>query len=80
MLWPLVSIIVLVVFAIIYSLVIYYIIPQNSIAEFIVRPSLIVIAVLYTILLIRMNAILPKIREETSIIADENEEISEQTD
>jgi len=75
MLWPLISILILVLFAIIYSLMIYYIIPQNSIAEFIIRPSLIVVSILYTILLIRMNAVFPKIREEIPILKEEDEEI-----
>jgi hypothetical protein len=77
MFWPLISILILIFFAIIYALIIYLIIPQNSIAEFIIRPSLIVVSILYTILLIRMNAILPKIRDEPSIIVEENEEFEE---
>ncbi len=77
MLWPLISILILVLFAVIYSLVIYYIIPQNSIAEFIIRPSLIVVAILYTILLIRMNAVLPKIRDEPTLLMKDDEEVSD---
>ena len=78
MFWPLVSIIVLVLFAGIYSLIIYYVIPQNAIAEYIIRPSLIVVAILYTVILIRINSILPKIKDEDSIPIEINEVVTEQ--
>jgi len=61
MLWPAVIMLILVLFAVGYALIIYFIIPDNSIAEFIVRPSLIVVAILYTILLLRTHTILPEI-------------------
>ncbi len=64
MLWPFISLLVMVLVAILYSLLIYFIIPEDSIAEFIIRPSLIIIAILYTVLLIRTNAVLPKIKDE----------------
>ena len=64
MLWPSVIMLILVIFAIGYALLIYFIIPNNTIAEFVVRPSLIVVAILYTILLLRTHALLPKVIEK----------------
>ncbi|MHA1218142.1 MAG: hypothetical protein ACTSSN_04005 [Candidatus Heimdallarchaeaceae archaeon] len=77
MFWPLISILILILFAGLYSMIIYFIIPPNTIAEFIIRPSLIVVAILYTIILTRMNAILPKIKNETTVPVDNDDEISE---
>ncbi|MHA1199151.1 MAG: hypothetical protein ACTSQF_07360 [Candidatus Heimdallarchaeaceae archaeon] len=80
MLWPSVIMFILVLIAFGYSFMIYFVIPNDSIAELVVRPSLIVIAVLYTILLIRTHTILPKIveKQEPAIEKDEEaEEISE---
>ena len=74
MMWPFISLIVLILIAVLYSLLIYFMIPNNSIAEFIMRPSLIVIAILYTALLIRTNAVLPKIKDEKKSIETEDEE------
>ncbi len=75
-LWPIVVMMILVIFAVLYSLLIYFIIPDDAIAELVTRPSLIVIAILYTILLVRTNAILPKIQKlEKSEIENETENI-----
>jgi len=68
-LWPIIALLMLVLFAILYSLLIYFVIPEDAIAELVIRPSMIVVAILYTILLIRTNAILPSIHKlkETEI-------------
>lgn len=62
-LWPIVAMLILVLFAILYSLLIYFIIPDDAIAELVIRPSMIIVAILYTVLLIRTNAILPRIHK-----------------
>ncbi len=83
MLWPIVILLILVLFAVGYSVMIYFIIPNNSIAELVIRPSLIVIAILYTFLLIRTHTILPKIVEKQEQLADgagEDESIAEEED
>jgi hypothetical protein len=79
MLWPTVIMLILILFAVGYAVMIYFIIPTNSIAEFVVRPSLIIVAILYTILLLRTHAILPQIidKQETS---QEDEETSEEVE
>ena len=61
MLWPVLILIIFTVLAAIYSLMVYYLIPENSLAEYILRPSLILVAIIYSVILIRTNAILPKI-------------------
>ncbi|MCE7741998.1 MAG: hypothetical protein GOP50_06025 [Candidatus Heimdallarchaeota archaeon] len=77
MLWPSVILLILVLIAIAYSFMIYFVIPNDSIAEIVVRPSLIVIAMLYTVLLIRTHTILPKIIEKQKPPADKDEETEE---
>ena len=63
MLWPLFILVILTTAGIIYSLIIYFMIPSNAIAELVIRPSLIIIALLYTYLLIRTNTVLIRIHE-----------------
>lgn len=72
--WPLLIMSSFVIFAVIYSLIIYLLIPENAIAEFVIRPSLIILALLYTILLLRLNNQLPKIKDK---VLEENEESEE---
>jgi hypothetical protein len=81
MIWPFIIMLILVLFAIGYALLIYFIIPNNTIAEFVIRPSLIVVAILYTILLLRTHAILPKIVDDPKQSQEEEfpEEIGELT-
>ena len=66
-LWPIIAMLILVIFAILYSLLIYFIIPDDAIAELVMRPSMIIIAILYTVLLVRTNAILPKIQKSEKL-------------
>ena len=61
MLWPTLILIIFATLAALYALMVYYLIPANSLAEYIIRPSLIMVAIIYSIILIRTNAILPKI-------------------
>ena len=77
MFWPLVFMIILAVIAIAYSFLIYFIIPNDSIAELIIKPSLIVITVLYTIIVIRVHAILPKIKDGKDLLEEKQTKTSE---
>ncbi|MHA2357724.1 MAG: hypothetical protein ACXABK_03015 [Candidatus Heimdallarchaeaceae archaeon] len=82
-LWPFIIISILAIFSVLYALLIYYVFPSNTIPEFIIRPSLIVIAILYTILLIQMNSVLTKIHqkekeEKNQTDIEESEESEEQ--
>ena len=79
MFWPLIIIVILVLIAVAYSFIIYFIIPDNAIAELVVRPSLIVIAILYSVLLIRTHAVLPKIvsQKDESNVTEVDEETTE---
>ncbi len=77
MLWPLVIIIILIIVAVAYSFMIYFIIPNDSIAELIIRPSLIVVAILYTLLLLRTHTILPQIKNEAELSPETEEDIEE---
>ncbi len=61
MLWPILILIIFTALAALYALMVYYLIPEDSLAEYIIRPSLILVAIIYSVLLIRTNAILPKI-------------------
>ena len=61
MLWPFLLLIIFATLAALYALMIYYLIPKDSLAEYIIRPSLILVAIIYSVILIRTNAILPKI-------------------
>ncbi|MCG3223200.1 MAG: hypothetical protein H7647_01950 [Candidatus Heimdallarchaeota archaeon] len=61
MLWPILLLIIFAALAALYALMIFYLIPEDSLAEYIIRPSLILVAIIYSVLLIRTNAILPKI-------------------
>ncbi len=61
MLWPFLLLIIFSALAALYALMIFYLIPKDSLAEYIIRPSLILAAIIYSVLLIRTNAILPKI-------------------
>jgi hypothetical protein len=61
MLWPFMLLIIFAALAALYALMIFYLIPEDSLAEYIIRPSLILVAIIYSVLLIRTNAILPKI-------------------
>ncbi|MFW9851454.1 MAG: hypothetical protein ACFFDS_00750 [Candidatus Thorarchaeota archaeon] len=76
-LWPIVIMLILVIFAIVYSLLIYFLIPDDAIAELVTRPSMIIIAILYTVLLVRTNAILPKIQKQEKSEAENETEIIE---
>lgn len=89
MLWPFLLMIVFAAFAALYALMIFYLIPEDSLAEYIIRPSLILVAIIYSVILIRTNAILPKIvdvdtqddqqqekNSDTEITEDEIENIS----
>ena len=64
MIWPLFSILIIIVLAVLYSLLIFYIIPSDAISELIIIPSLIIAAILYSIFLIKMHTILPKMQEK----------------
>ena len=67
MIWPLFSILIIIVLAVLYSLLIFYIIPSDAISELIIIPSLIIAAILYSVFLIRMNTILPKMQEKEEV-------------
>ena len=71
--WPFVILLIFTGLAALYALMIYFIIPNNSIAEYIIRPSLIVVAIIFSVILIRINTVLPKIVE-----AEEDEESQEE--
>ncbi|MCG3221430.1 MAG: hypothetical protein H7641_08625 [Candidatus Heimdallarchaeota archaeon] len=73
MIWPSISISILVILAVLYSLLIYYIIPNDAISELIIVPSLIIAAILYSILLIRLNDVIPKIQEKEKEILESDE-------
>ncbi|MHA1396660.1 MAG: hypothetical protein ACTSSF_02955 [Candidatus Heimdallarchaeaceae archaeon] len=78
--WSFIIMVIFVLLALIYSFVIYLVIPSNTIAEFVLRPSLIIMAILYSILSIRAYAQLPKLEEgkaKQKIDANLNEKISE---
>ncbi|MHA1345300.1 MAG: hypothetical protein ACTSVO_02460 [Candidatus Heimdallarchaeaceae archaeon] len=86
MLWPIIILIIFTTFAALYALMIYYLIPANSLTEYILRPSLILVAIIYSVILIRTNAILPKIvdaetqvghRQKTHSDAETTEDNSE---
>ena len=72
MLWPLIILTILTAAGIIYSLIIFYMIPNNAIAELVIRPSLIIIALFYTYLLIRTNSVLIKIHEKDKPVETED--------
>ena len=82
-LWPFIITLILATFGVLYSLLIYYVMPSNTIPELVIRPSLIIIAILYTILLIQMNSVFLKIqqkeKEEKQISEMEETEESEDT-
>ena len=78
MLWPLIILAFLAVAGIIYSLIIYYMIPRHAIAELVIRPSLIMIALLYTYLLIKTNSVLFKIHEKGKIEKNDDVMLDEQ--
>ncbi|MCK4896260.1 MAG: hypothetical protein KAS47_05585, partial [Candidatus Heimdallarchaeota archaeon] len=61
MLWPFLLLIIFAALAALYALMIFYLIPEDSLAEYIIRPSLILVAIIYSVILIRTNTILPKI-------------------
>ncbi len=77
MFWPLIFLAILAAASVIYSLIIYYMIPRNAIAELIIKPSLIIIALLYTFLLIRTNSVLIKIHEKSKIEEEDDNELDE---
>ncbi len=77
MLWPSLILIVFAVLAALYALMVYYLIPENSIAEYVIRPSLILVAIIYSVILIRTNAILPKIVDADAQDNQQKEEISD---
>jgi hypothetical protein len=70
MIWPSISISILIGLAVLYSLLIYYIIPSDAISELIIVPSLIIAAILYSILLIRLNDVIPKIQEKEKEVVE----------
>lgn len=75
-LWPLIILILLTLLSVGYAFLIYFMIPSNAIAELNVRPALIFMAVLYSVLLIRASAILPKtMKKKTSITENQDESI-----
>jgi len=80
--WPFLIILILALFGVLYSLLIYNVFPSNTIPELIVRPSLIIIAILYTILLLQMNSVLSKIHQKDKEVKKlsemEETEISEE--
>jgi len=76
-LWPIVVMLILAIFAVLYSLLIYFVIPDDAIAELVTRPSMIIIAILYTVLLVRTNAILPKIQKQAKLENENETEIIE---
>jgi hypothetical protein len=80
LIWPTVSVSIIVVLAVLYSLLIYFIIPDNAIPEFVIVPSLIIAAILYSILLIRMNDVLPKMQEKKQEIVKTDDIIEEMSE
>ncbi|NPD89788.1 MAG: hypothetical protein HGN29_13835 [Asgard group archaeon] len=73
MIWPTISVSILITLAALYSLLIYYIIPNDAISELIIVPSLIIAAILYSILLIRLNDVIPKMQEKEKKILESEE-------
>ena len=83
MIWPSISVSILIILAVLYSLLIFYIIPDNAISELIIVPSLIIAAILYSILLIRLNEVIPKMQEKEKKILESDEweeDLLEKTD
>ena len=76
MLWPSLILIIFAVLAALYALMIYYLIPEDSLAEYIIRPSLILVAIICSVILIRTNAILPKIVDIDTQERQQKEETS----
>lgn len=77
MLWPILLLIIFAALAALYALMIFYLIPEDSLAEYIIRPSLILVAIIYSVLLIRTNAILPKIVDVDTQDAEQKEKNSD---
>jgi hypothetical protein len=71
---PTISISIVAALAILYALLIYYIIPNDAVSELIIIPSLIVAALLYSILLLRINNIIPEIQQKEKEISDKKEQ------
>ena len=81
--WPTLSVSIVIILAVLYSLLIYFIIPYDAISEFIIIPSLIVASILYSILLIKLNDVIPKMQEkekEISVSDDLEEDVLEEID
>ena len=73
MIWPTISVSILILLAVLYSFLIYYMIPNDAISELIIVPSLIIAAILYSILLIRLNEVIPKIQEKEKEVPESDE-------